>query len=62
MTHDGGTKEATFEGRRIQDESPGNDRSGKVQESGILIGKFFGGTFPDGAQGIQTIGVAAEKQ
>ena len=34
---------------------------GKVQESGSLIGRFFGSTFPDGARGIargiQAIGV-----
>jgi DMSO/TMAO reductase YedYZ molybdopterin-dependent catalytic subunit len=39
----------------------GIDRSGKIQESGSLVGRLFGRTFPDGARGIQTIGVRITK-
>jgi hypothetical protein len=39
----------------------GIDRSGKVQESGSLIARLFGRTFPDGARGIQEIDVTVEK-
>jgi hypothetical protein len=39
----------------------GYDRSGKVQESGSLIGRLFGRAFPDAARGLQTIGVAIKK-
>jgi hypothetical protein len=33
------------------------DRSGKVQESGSLIGRIFGMTFPAGAKGIHAVNV-----
>jgi DMSO/TMAO reductase YedYZ molybdopterin-dependent catalytic subunit len=40
----------------------GIDQSGKVRESGSLIARLFGRTFPDGARGIQTIEATVEKQ
>ncbi|MBI4768043.1 MAG: molybdopterin-dependent oxidoreductase [Deltaproteobacteria bacterium] len=40
----------------------GFDRSGKVQESGPLKGHLFrSGSFPDGAKGIHSVGVTAQK-
>ena len=37
------------------------DRSGKVQESGSLLGRLLGGTYPDGARGIESIEVTVKK-
>ena len=37
------------------------DRSGKVQESGSLLGRLLGGTYPDGARGIESIEVTMKK-